>query len=37
MKQAVLTNEIQLIQQAIMILLENTVTTDTNRFLSLNS
>lgn len=37
MEQAVLTNENQLIQQAIMILLENTAQTDTNRFLSLKS
>ena len=37
MEQAVLTNESQLIQQAIMILLEKLGTTDTNRFLSLKS
>jgi hypothetical protein len=37
MEQAVLTNENQLIQQAIQILLEKLGTTDTNRFLSLKS
>ena len=37
MEQAVLTTESQLIQQAIMILLEKLGTTDTNRFLSLKS
>ncbi len=37
MKHAVLTDETQLIQQAIMVLLEKLGTTDTNRFLSLTS
>ena len=37
MEQAVLTTESQLIQQAIMILLEKLGATDTNRFLSLKS
>jgi hypothetical protein len=37
MEQVVLTNESQLIQQAIQILLEKLGTTDTNRFLSLKS
>ena len=35
MEQVVLTNETQLIQQAIQILLEQLGTTDTNRFLAL--
>jgi accessory colonization factor AcfC len=37
MEQALLTNETQLIQQAIQILLEKLGSTDTNRFLSLKS
>lgn len=37
MKPAVLTNETQLIQQAVQILLEKLGTTDTNRFLALKS
>ncbi len=37
MEQVVLTNETQLIQQAIQILLEQLGTTDTNRFLALKS
>ncbi len=37
MEPAVLTNETQLIQQAVQILLEKLGTTDTNRFLALKS
>ena len=37
MEQVVLTNETQLIQQAIQILLEQLGTTDANRFLALKS
>jgi hypothetical protein len=37
MEHAVLSNETQLIQQAVQILLEKLGTTDTNRFLSLKS
>ena len=37
MEQSVLINETQLIQQAIVILLEKLGTTETNRFLSLKS
>ncbi len=37
MEPAVLTNETQLIQQAVQILIEKLGTTDTNRFLALKS